>query len=426
MAVWSEHFTKEGRVYYYNRSTKQSSWERPADFDGEASAGGEGAAAASSSASAASASASAASASGRMAVGAAEWEELWDPKNQRHYYYNRATRKTQWLRPEGVDIKPHAGAAAQKKDKHARKAAEKADKTDRAEEGGEAAQDTGDARPVAKKRAASSPHTHHKDRRGSGEKHHHEHKEGPHKAKAAAQEDASEEPQGEDKDGDDGKDAAGEAALVDPAADGSAPVKADAHHKKKKKKAKRDRALELEAQRKKRRRGSDKRMIICDDEAASVVRGSNRYDSTTEDGKEAARLLQELSRTDAVMEANVLSVINGFLRVHQEADGPEVLVEKLSSSYRGHAQMIGLVASWLDALPKSKTLVDSKITFDVSEGSVVESKGPTWAPSEEILYRHLKDIVTENYDPALVSRWVYGNCFIWNLLAHYFVRCRMY
>jgi negative elongation factor C/D len=95
-------------------------------------------------------------------------------------------------------------------------------------------------------------------------------------------------------------------------------------------------------------------------------------------------------------------VINGFLRAHQEADGPEVLVEKLSSSYRGHAQMIGLVASWLDAMPMSKPPAESKATFDVSEGAVIENKGATWEPSEEILYHHLKDIITENYDPKLV------------------------
>lgn len=422
-SVWSEHQTKEGRVYYYNRSTKQSSWEKPADFDGESSS------AASSAAASASSSAGGGDAK-KAGAGGVEWEELWDPKNERAYYYNRATRKTQWLRPENVEIKPYAGAAAAassastanstaaaadktaaahaaKKDKHAKKTG---DKTGASSTGGKThghdagAEKHGAAEDSA---AAHSAKKHHEPSHK-----HHSDKNPVDKDEEREPQDPAEEVDAEQRDGEQNGDGDKPSQAETAPEDTAATDKADAHHKKKKKKSKRERALELEAHRKKRRRDSEKRMIICDDEAATVPtagRGSSHYESDTEDGKEASRLLLELSRTDAIMEANVLSVINGFLRAHQDADGPEVLVEKLSSSYRGHAQMIGLVASWLDALPMSKPPAESKVTFDVSEGAVIENKGATWEPSEEILYRHLKDIITDNYDPELVRsvgvRW---------------------
>jgi hypothetical protein len=141
-------------------------------------------------------------------------------------------------------------------------------------------------------------------------------------------------------------------------------------------------------------------MIICDDDDQMQSRMIQEKD--TEDGKEATRLLHELSKTDAIMEMNVLNVINGFLRAHNESNGPEILVEALSSSYRGHAQMVGLVASWLDTLPVSKLSLEKKVMYDVSEGAVHESKGASWDPAEEILYQHLKDVVAEHYDPTLV------------------------
>ena len=31
--VWSEHKNSEGKVYYYNKITLQSVWEKPKDFD---------------------------------------------------------------------------------------------------------------------------------------------------------------------------------------------------------------------------------------------------------------------------------------------------------------------------------------------------------------------------------------------------------
>ena len=31
--VWSEHQTPDSRVYYYNKVTRQSVWEKPKDFE---------------------------------------------------------------------------------------------------------------------------------------------------------------------------------------------------------------------------------------------------------------------------------------------------------------------------------------------------------------------------------------------------------
>ncbi|CAI5742386.1 unnamed protein product [Peronospora destructor] len=104
--VWSAYVTKEGRTYYYNRDTKQSAWEKPSAYNGEDSG-----------VSTEAVTPSIAS----FGTKKSEWEELWDPKNERAYYYNRTSRKTQWQRPEGVEIKPHAGAAAAREKRHRNK-----------------------------------------------------------------------------------------------------------------------------------------------------------------------------------------------------------------------------------------------------------------------------------------------------------------
>ncbi|KAG4055248.1 hypothetical protein PC123_g9658 [Phytophthora cactorum] len=322
-SVWSAHVTKEGRTYYYNRSTKQSAWEKPADFDGDEPSA-----------------ASAAPASSKKA----EWEELWDPKNERAYYFNRTTRKTQWQRPEGVDIKPHVGA--------------------------------------------TEKHKHHSKTKKSEE--------------TTNKDDTVEPEETQNQKGEDMNQI--QQQQEEPAQETTI------HSKKKKKKSKREKVehVPVENQRK-RRRHDEKRLIIWDDEELDNDVTKDIEEKDTEDGKEATRLLQELSKTDAIMEANVLAVINGFLRAHTESNGPEILVEKLSSSYRGHAQMIGLVASWLDTLPVSTTALENKMTFDVNEGAVIANKGASWDPAEEILYSHLKDMINENYDPKLVSNVLSGS-----------------
>ncbi|CEG45712.1 th1 family protein [Plasmopara halstedii] len=314
--VWSAHVTKEGRTYYYNRNTKQSAWEKPAEFDGEEPC----------------------NSGSTLSSKKAEWEELWDPKNERAYYYNRTTRKTQWQRPEGVEIKPHNA-------------------------------------PIEK-------HKHHKSKKNEQMM-----KEEGHLSETLTPSlETSTLKQEEKQD---------ESMILS---------------KKKKKKHKREKVEHVEVENQaKRRRQDEKRLIIWDDENQETEVVKNIEEKDTEDGKEATKLLQELSKTDAIMESNVLAVINGFLRAHTESNGPELLVEKLSSSYRGHAQMIGLVASWLDLLPVSTTVLEKKMTFDVNEGAVIANKGASWDPAEEILYRHIKDIVNENYDPKLVSNVLSGS-----------------
>ncbi|RLN48289.1 hypothetical protein BBJ29_001522 [Phytophthora kernoviae] len=332
--VWSAHVTKEGRTYYYNRSTKQSAWEKPADFDGDETTAAPVPSTASSSKK-------------------PDWEELWDPKNERAYYYNRVTRKTQWQKPENVEIKPHAGAAAAREKRH-----EKHSKKDKKKsELLIATEDSEEKKEETEQEAKQETEEH---------------------IKTKIEDEVSQ-------------------------TNGQEPT----HQKKKKKKSRRER-VEVETQRKRRRQENEKRLIIWDDEEqGNDSKGIQEKD--TEDGKEAVRLLQELSKTDAIMEANVLAVINGFLRAHNESNGPEILVEKLSSSYRGHAQMIGLVASWLDTLPVSTTALENKMTFDVSEGAVIANKGASWNPAEEILYSHLKDMINDNYDPKLVSNVLSGS-----------------
>lgn len=34
--VWTEHKAPDGRTYYYNNDTKQSSWEKPDEFKTQA------------------------------------------------------------------------------------------------------------------------------------------------------------------------------------------------------------------------------------------------------------------------------------------------------------------------------------------------------------------------------------------------------
>lgn len=455
-SVWSEHFTKEGRVYYYNRNTKQSSWEKPADFDGESASAATAGAATREGAAKQIGSGSASTATSdakKQPKGDVEWEELWDPKNERPYYYNRATRKTQWLRPENVEIKPYGGApagatattaAANASQAVGKKAENKAKKTEKSNGS------TSDISPTAVSKSekptttttttasintsAKSPSA----RRGSVDRTHtandkkkaadassHVKKEN---ASSSRREDRSREDHGaetkntakvkedesakheeamtpssqrEDEGDEENENAVpGTIDLGEQNGQDDAPTQ-----KKRKKKSKKEREKgEIESSsswRKKRRvKESERRMIICDDDDQMQSRKIQEKD--TEDGKEATRLLQELSKTDAIMEMNVLNVINGFLRAHNESNGPEILVEALSSSYRGHAQMVGLVASWLDTLPVSKSALEKKVTYDVSEGAVHENKGASWDPAEEILYQHLKDVVTEHYEPKLV------------------------
>lgn len=67
---WTEHNHTDGRVYYYNKVTKQSSWTKPDSL--------------------------------KTPHEKNVWKEY--EANGRAYYYNTITKKTQWVRPEGEEI----------------------------------------------------------------------------------------------------------------------------------------------------------------------------------------------------------------------------------------------------------------------------------------------------------------------------------
>ncbi|GLE07765.1 hypothetical protein PINS_up018431 [Pythium insidiosum] len=391
-SAWSAHTTKDGRVYYYNRQTKQSSWEKPDDFDSDASGVAE-------------------VVSGDSASGdkAAEWEELWDPKNARPYYYNRGTRKTQWARPEGVQIKPYAGSRtagvsssssvdSKEKQRKSEKKKLSSASSEHAKKGEDTIVSAEDSAPqqasqdakdealssvsVPRHQVSSSTLLSVDSAQDAGDASHGV-SSAPVRATLAL----------------DDEDGAGEEDLN------------DADDKTHKRRGKLDHLGQVPGSHKKRRTDLDRRMIICDeDDGAMLDSNAAVLEQDTDDGKEASRLLQELSRPDAIMETNVLNLINGFLRAYNDSNGPEILVEKLSSSYRGHAQMVGLVGSWLDSLPVSKTALEHKIAFDVSEVAAAHSKrSATWDPAADILYNHLKDVIDQHYEPKLVSNVLSGS-----------------
>lgn len=68
-SVWSEHTTPDGKKYYYNNMTKQSVWEKPADFYPNPT------------------------------MNASPWKE-YTTETGRSYYYNTVTKVTQWEMPD--------------------------------------------------------------------------------------------------------------------------------------------------------------------------------------------------------------------------------------------------------------------------------------------------------------------------------------
>ncbi|CAI2348391.1 unnamed protein product [Caenorhabditis sp. 36 PRJEB53466] len=81
---WTEHKHTDGRLYYYNRITKQSMWVKPDALKTPQER--------------------AASAQSQQQQASGQWKEFFTKDEGRPYYYNTVTKKTQWTKPEGEDV----------------------------------------------------------------------------------------------------------------------------------------------------------------------------------------------------------------------------------------------------------------------------------------------------------------------------------
>lgn len=179
----------------------------------------------------------------------------------------------------------------------------------------------------------------------------------------------------------------------------------DVERMKSKEQIKRKKSIKGIESKKKTRMNDEKLLIICDEkEKIGNLIASPLEQKDSEAGLEATHLLQRLSKPDAIMDSSLMLTINAFLRTYKDSNGPEVLVEKLSSSYRGHAQMIGLVATWLDWLMMETNAQDSLSTANSNQTSQREAEEPTWMDTENVLYIRLEDLIMQNYNPKMVRK----------------------
>ncbi|KAM3293970.1 hypothetical protein ACQJBY_037085 [Aegilops geniculata] len=72
---WQEHFSHEGKRYYYNRRTRQSSWYKPAELMTPL----------------------------ERADATTDWKEYTTAEG-RKYYHNKVTEKSRWTMPEELKI----------------------------------------------------------------------------------------------------------------------------------------------------------------------------------------------------------------------------------------------------------------------------------------------------------------------------------
>ncbi|XP_044277806.1 pre-mRNA-processing factor 40 homolog B isoform X2 [Varanus komodoensis] len=72
--AWSEHRAPDGRVYYYNSETKQSSWEKPDDLKSKA----------------------------ELLLSRCPWRE-YRSETGKPYYYNTQSKESRWTRPRELD-----------------------------------------------------------------------------------------------------------------------------------------------------------------------------------------------------------------------------------------------------------------------------------------------------------------------------------
>lgn len=74
---WSEHKSPDGRIYYHNNITKQSSWEKPEELKTPA----------------------------EKALSACPWKE-YTSDSGKVYYYNTTSKESKWTAPqEYLDLK---------------------------------------------------------------------------------------------------------------------------------------------------------------------------------------------------------------------------------------------------------------------------------------------------------------------------------
>ncbi|KAJ1654791.1 U1 snRNP protein [Dispira simplex] len=77
LSIWKEYKTPEGRVYFYNTSTKNTTWEKPDELK----------------------------TSEERALSTTAWKE-YVAENGRMYYYNTVTKETTWNRPSTLQSPP--------------------------------------------------------------------------------------------------------------------------------------------------------------------------------------------------------------------------------------------------------------------------------------------------------------------------------
>ncbi|KAF0775511.1 hypothetical protein AaE_000789, partial [Aphanomyces astaci] len=364
MGVWTEHKTKDGRSYYYNKHTKESVWEKPDGFVPKVVAATD-------------------------ANQAPEWEERMDKKSQRLYYYDRVSKTSQWIKPEGdVPITSYVT-----KDKGHQGKVDAAAASTSTADGLSASSST---TPTGTKDNATTPkasatdstatkHHHHHHHHHHRHRHHHDHEIPDHEGGTVKPDDA----------------AVASTAVQD------ADEEDTSKSKKRKKREKGASSSSTKTKSKKQHKAAADRPK----KATSILRDTyDVADTTLESTDEANHLLQVLGHTDAIMELDILTTINGFLRTHPDANGPEyillykysgnyaarsiswtgsveMLVKQLSSSYRGHAQMCRLVGTWLDAaIPPTTSRPDDDDD-----------------PADSLMFHTLKAAIVDRYDPKLLS-----------------------